>query len=152
MIFIPCLSYLVYEISMLPSTRNDVGFNMKNTTICSNICKPNIEAISNKVCNIRKIFTYRHIISHSQMGHYFFSQLLTREGQRIEVLDIMGQMWQYVIFLSLKPTKATSVFILNYLKKVVGGTTTQIYKKTNTKLLIYSIWIRPQGSLGCQKN
>ena len=23
--------------------------------------------------------------------------------------------------------------------------------KTNTKTLIYSIWIRPQGSLGCQK-
>lgn len=55
MIFTPCLSYLVYEISMLPSTRNDVGFNLKNTTICSNVCIPHIEAVSNKVWDIRYI-------------------------------------------------------------------------------------------------
>jgi hypothetical protein len=41
----------------------------------------------------------------------------------------MPQMWQYVIFLSLKPTKVTSDFILNQLKKVVGGATTQKYQK-----------------------
>ena len=55
MIFTPCLSYLVYEISMLPSARNDVGFNLKNTTICSNVCIPHIEAVSNKVWDIRYI-------------------------------------------------------------------------------------------------
>jgi hypothetical protein len=41
----------------------------------------------------------------------------------------MPQMWQYVIFLSRKPIKVTSDFILNYLKKVVGGATTQKYQK-----------------------
>ena len=41
----------------------------------------------------------------------------------------MAQMSQYFIFLSLKPTKVTSDFILNYLKKVVGGATTQKYQK-----------------------
>ena len=50
--------------------------------------------------------------SHSRMGHYFFSYLLTWEVDLIEILEIMAQMWQYVIFLSLKPTKVTSDFIL----------------------------------------
>ena len=49
MIFIPCLSYLTYSIAMLPNTSNDIESNLRNTTICSNICKTNIEAISNKV-------------------------------------------------------------------------------------------------------
>ena len=52
-------------------------------------------------------------LSHSRMGHYFFSYLLTWEVDLIEILEIMPQMWQYVIFLSLKPTKVTSDFILN---------------------------------------
>ena len=67
------------------------------------------------------------------MGHYFFSYLLTWEVDFIEILEIMPQMWQYVIFLSLKPTKVNSDFILNYLKKVVGGATTQKNFKKNTK-------------------
>ena len=64
---------------------------------------------------------------HSRMEYYFFSYLLTWEVDLIEILEIMAQMWQYVIFLSLKPTKVTSDFILNQLKKVVGGATTQKY-------------------------
>ena len=44
----------------------------------------------------------------------------------------MAQMWHYIIFLSHKPTKVTSDFILNYLKKVIGGATTQKNLKTNT--------------------
>ena len=48
--------------------------------------------------------------SHSWMGHYFFSYLLTWEVNLIEILEIMPQMLQYVIFLSLKPTKVTSDF------------------------------------------
>ena len=63
------------------------------------------------------------------MGNYFFSYLLTWKVDLIEILEIMPQMWQYVIFLSLKPTKVTSDFILNLLKKVVGGATTQKYQK-----------------------
>ena len=51
--------------------------------------------------------------SHSQMGHYFFSHLLFWEVDLIEILEIMPQMWQYVIFLSLQATKVTSDFILN---------------------------------------
>ena len=50
---------------------------------------------------------------HSRMGQYFFSYLLTWEVDLIEIPEIMPQMWQYVIFLSLKPTKVTSDFILN---------------------------------------
>ena len=53
------------------------------------------------------------IISHSLMKHYFFSYLLTWELDLIEILEIMAQMWQNVIFLSLKPTKVTSDFDLN---------------------------------------
>ena len=52
-------------------------------------------------------------MTHSRIGHYFFSYLLTWEVDLIEILEIMAQMWQYVIFLSLKPTKVTSDFILN---------------------------------------
>jgi hypothetical protein len=63
----------------------------------------------------------------------------------------MAQMGNYVIFLDRKPAKVTSDFILNYLKKVIGGATTQKKLKTNTKTLISSIWIHPQESQGCQK-
>ena len=63
------------------------------------------------------------------MEHYFFSYLLYCEVDLIEILEIMAQMWQYVIFLSLKPTMVPSDFILNDLKKVVGGATTQKYQK-----------------------
>ena len=44
---------------------------------------------------------------------YFHTAYLhTWEVDLIEILEIMAQMWQYVIFLSLKPTKVTSDFIL----------------------------------------
>ena len=51
--------------------------------------------------------------SHSQMEQYFFSYLLTWEVDLIEILEVMAQMCQYVIFLSLKSSKVTSDFILN---------------------------------------
>ena len=44
---------------------------------------------------------------HSQMEQYFF----TWEVGLIKILEIIAQMWQYVIFLSLQPTKVTSDFI-----------------------------------------
>ena len=47
------------------------------------------------------------------MGQYFSSYLLTLGVDLIEFLEIMAQIWQYVIFLSLKPIKVTSDFILN---------------------------------------
>ena len=43
------------------------------------------------------------------MEHYLFSYLLTWE---VDLIEIMAQMWQYVIFLNLKPTKVASDFIL----------------------------------------
>ena len=60
-------------------------------------------------------------------------------------------MWLYINFFSHKPAKVTSDFILNYLKKVIGGATTQKNLKTNTKTLTSSIWMHPQGPQGCQK-
>ena len=65
------------------------------------------------------------------MGHYFFSYLLTWEVDLIEILGIMAQMWQYVIFLSLKPTKVTSVFILILVEKRLN------IKKKNQNLYIF---------------
>ena len=44
-------------------------------------------------------------------------------------LEIMAQMQQYIIFLSLKPIKVSSYFILNYLKKL----SSQKYQKQTLK-------------------
>ena len=71
--------------------------------------------------------------SHSRMEHYFFSYLLTCEVSLIEVLEIMAQMLQIIDFLSLKAIKVSSDFILNCLKKFVGGATTQKYQKQMLK-------------------
>ena len=46
-------------------------------------------------------------------GTLFFLNILTWEVDLIEILEITPQMWQYVIFLSLKQTKVTSTIILN---------------------------------------
>ena len=51
-------------------------------------------------------------------------------------------------FFSYKPTKGTSDFILNYLKKDIGGTTTQKNLKTNTKTMVSFIWMCPQEPQG----
>ena len=48
-------------------------------------------------------------------------------------------MWQYIIFFSHKPTKMTSDFILDYLKKVIEGATTHNNLKTNATTMISSI-------------
>ena len=67
-------------------------------------------------------------ITHSRIEHYFFSYLLTCEVYLIEVMEILAHMLQYIIFLSLKAIKVSSDFILNYLRKVVGGATIQKYQ------------------------
>ena len=51
----------------------------------------------------------------------------------MKVLEIAAQMLQYITFLSLKSIEVSSDFILNGLKKVVGGATTQKYKKQMLK-------------------
>ena len=113
---------------------------MNRSTITSNHVSNLLVRYSLSICNI----------SHSRIGHRI-SYLLTCEVRLIEVLQIMAQMRQYIIFLSLKPIKVSSVFILNYLKKSCRGRHHSKISKTNTKNFIYSIWIRPQESLGCQK-
>ena len=60
-------------------------------------------------------------------------------------------MWHYINLFSHKPVKETSDFILNYLKKVVGGAITQNKIKTNTKTSISSAWICPQGPRGFKR-
>ena len=62
---------------------------------------------------IGKISVDNRHTTHSRMEHYFFSYLLTCEVYLIEVLEIMAQMLQYIIFLSLKAIKVSSDFILN---------------------------------------
>ena len=64
---------------------------------------------------------------------YFFCEDV-RLVYLIEVLEIMAQilLLLYIIFLRLKPTKMTSEFILSYLKKGIGGATTQKYQKQKT--------------------
>ena len=63
------------------------------------------------------------------LGTIFMDQMV----YLIEVLEIMAQMLQYITFLSLKAIKVSSDFILNYLKKVVGGATAQKYQKQMLK-------------------
>ena len=89
----------------------------------------------------------KQLLVHTQPNWTLFFLIFTY----FEVLDIMAQMWHYIKFFSYEPTKVTSDFILNYLKKVIGGATTQKNLKTNTKTLISSIWIRPQRPQGCQE-
>ena len=69
------------------------------------------------------------------MEHYFFTYLLIGEVYLIEVLEIMAQMLQYITFLSLKTIKMSSDFILNYLKKVLGGATTLNITKYQKQML-----------------
>ena len=71
--------------------------------------------------------------THTVGWNTIFSHLLACEVYLIEVFEIMAQMLQYIIFLSLKAIKVSSDSILNYLKKVVGGATTQKYKKQMLK-------------------
>ena len=68
-----------------------------------------MQILGDAICDL--FFVKKSPVAHSQMEHYFFSYLLTWEVDLIEILEIMAQMWQYVIFLSLQPTKVTSDFI-----------------------------------------
>ena len=54
-------------------------------------------------------------------------------------------------FLSHKPTKVTSDFILNYLKKVVGGATTEIYQNQMLKPWYFLYGSTPRGPRGVKR-
>ena len=66
-------------------------------------------------------------------------------------MEILAHMLQYIIFLSLKAIKVSSDFILNYLRKVVGGATIQKYQKQMLKpwYLLYGL---PPGVPGVSKD
>ena len=59
--------------------------------------------------------------THGQIWPYSISYLLTGEVDLFEALKVMAQMCHYIIVLGHKPTKVTSDFILNYLKKTYRG-------------------------------
>ena len=61
---------------------------------------------------------------------------------------IMAQMRHYIIFLSLKPIKVILDFIFNYLKKVVGGASTQKYQKQTQKPWYLHYGCAPRGAIG----
>ena len=86
-----------------------------------------------------------HAVPHSQIKHYFFSYLLTCEVYLIKVIEISAQILQYITFFSLKAIKISSDFILNYLKKVVGGATTEEYQKQRLKPWYFLYGSTPRG-------
>ena len=85
------------------------------------------------------------------MGNYFFSYLLTWEVDLIEFLEIMAQRQQYIYFFKPETNKCDFRLYFELVEKSCRGRHHSEILKTNTKTLIHSIWIRPQGSLGCQK-
>ena len=54
-------------------------------------------------------------------------------------------------FFKLESNKGEFRLYFELIEKSCRGRHHSEILKTNTKTLIYSIWIRPQGSLGCQK-
>ena len=80
------------------------------------------------------------VYTHSQIWPYFFSYLPTCEVHLIEVFEIMAK-------ISLKPPKMTSDFILNYLKKIIGGATTQKYENKYKNHDIFSMDAPPVVSV-----
>ena len=89
-----------------------------------------------------------YVVSHSQMGHYFFSYLLTW------VVDLIRDYGSNVaIYHFLKPETNKGDFRLYFelVQKSCWGHSHSKILKRNTKTLICSIWTCSQGSLGCQK-
>ena len=106
---------------------------------------------------MKLIFDYRSkmieicLITHSQMEHYFFSYLLTYEVDLFKNSAIVAIKSDIVNFIQVKSIKVTSGFNLRRKKKSARLRCHAEKSKTNLKTLIESIWIRPQGSQGCQK-
>ena len=87
--------------------------------------------------------------NHTAGWHTIFSHIyLLVRCNLIEVLKIMAQMLQYIIFLSLKPIKVSSDFILNYLKKSCRGHHHSEISKTNKKTWYLHYGPAPRGARG----
>ena len=65
----------------------------------------------------------RVVNTHSQIRHYFFSYLPTCEVYLIEVLEIMAQMLQYIIFFKPESNKGEFRLYFELFEKVVGCAT-----------------------------
>ena len=74
--------------------------------------KPRTSEAKGRNSNEMLIFE-KDIMHTARWDPTFFLYLLTWVVDLIEILEIMAQTGQSVIFLSLKPTKVTSDFILN---------------------------------------
>ena len=84
-------------------------------------------------------------------NHESAGQKLTCKVNWFNILVILSQMRQYSIFLSLKPKKVTSNFILNVLKKKFARLRHHSeVSKTNLKTIIPSLWISPWSFRQCQ--
>ena len=83
--------------------------------------------------------------THSLIGDYFFSYLLTCEVYLIEVLEIMAQMWQYI---SLKPIKNEDrLYFELFEKKVVGAPQLRNIKHKHKNYNIFTMGV-PLGVPG----
>ena len=85
------------------------------------------------------------------MEHYFFSYLLTCEVDLFENSAIVAIKSDIVTFIHVKSIKVTSGFNLRRKKKSARWRCHAEKSKTNLKTLVPPIWMRPQGSQGCQK-
>ena len=63
----------------------------------------------------------------------------------------MAQMLQYTIFFKPESNKGEFRLYFELFEKSCRGRHHSEISKTNAKTLIFSIWIRPQESRGCQK-
>ena len=49
-IFLPCLGYLMYKAEVLtPNTDEETEFNLRNITICSDICNSTVESLGERI-------------------------------------------------------------------------------------------------------
>ena len=86
--------------------------------------------------------------THSRMEHYFFSYLLTCEGDLFENSATKSYI---VTFFHVKSIKVTSGINLRWKKKSARWRCHAEKSKTNLKTLVSPLWMRLQGSQGCQK-
>ena len=69
------------------------------------------------ICDVtQESMSFSFVQKNTAESDPFFSHILTCEVNLIEFLEVMAQMGRYIIFLSLKPPKINSDFILKSLK------------------------------------
>ena len=90
--------------------------------------------------------------NHTAGWHTIFSHIyLLVRYNLIEVLKIMAQMLQYIIFFKCENNKGEFRLYFELFEKSCRGRHHSKISQTNTKTMISSLWTRPQGCQGCQK-